>query len=365
MSLKILIVGAGAIGSLVGGKLAQSGANVTLVGRERFVSAVRQHGLRMRIGESTARVDNVRPAASIHEALWLAAEEKSSYDIAILTVKSYDSEEALVELAAASEANRTVIPAVLSLQNGVGNEEAIAARFGADKVIAGSITAPVEAPEPGLIYVKRPKFVVGLARWERNLDEQLFHQIGHELEAAGIGVTYYPSAQAMKWTKLLMNMMGNATSAILAQPPGQTFADPRIADLEIDGLREALSVMRAASIAPVNFGKYPLGMLAPFLRYAPKSLLRPVLRRIVGGARGGKMPSLYLDLAKGNVQNEILWYNGAVVRKGEEMGVVTPVNRVITHTLLQIAHNSTLWPQWQAKPDRLLTAVEMAAGHPY
>jgi 2-dehydropantoate 2-reductase len=359
MSLKILIIGAGAIGSLVGGKLAQSGAVVTLVGRERFVSAVRQHGLRMRIGDITERVDGARPVASINEALWLAAEDKMAYDVAILTVKSYDTEDALVELAAASEANQLPVPAVLSLQNGVGNEEAIAARFGADKVIAGAITAPVEAPEPGLIHVTRPKFVVGLARWDPHLDENLFQQIGQALDAAGISVTVYQAAQAMKWTKLLMNMIGNATSAILAQPPGRIFADPRLAGLEIDALREALAVMQAAGIAPVNVEKYPLGTLAPFLRYAPKFLLRPALSRVVGGARGGKMPSLYLDLARGNTQNEIIWYNGAVMRKGAEMGMATPVNRALTEIVLQIAENSALWSLWQNHPDRLVTAATL------
>ena len=115
-----------------------------------------------------------------------------------------------------------------------------------------------------------------------------------------------------------------------------TFADPRIANLEIDALREALRVMAAAGIPPLNMEKYPLGTLAPLLRFGPRALLRPALHRIVGGARGGKMPSLFLDLDAGKCGSEIGWYNGAIVRKGEEVGVETPVNLLLTQTVRQL-----------------------------
>jgi 2-dehydropantoate 2-reductase len=353
--VNILILGAGAIGCLVGGKLAQSGHAVTLVGRERLVTAIQARGLQMRMGETTEIIHNLRPVDSIHAAFWHAAEEKISYDLAILTVKSYDTVAILTEIASAIEANRQPLPAILSLQNGVGNEEAIAARFGADKVIAGTITAPVEVPEAGVIHVAKPKFVVGLARWEGFGDESLFGRVETSLNESGIRVTRYADARSMKWTKLLMNMIGNATSAILGQPPGVTFADQGVADLEIDALREALAVMRAAGIHPVDVEKYPLGRLAPLIRYAPKPILRPALRRIVGGARGGKMPSLYLDLEKGKRANEVDWLNGAVVRLGQAEGVETPVNQWLNQTVQHLAHHPQERSQWHGNPAKLMT----------
>ena len=176
--------------------------------------------------------------------------------------------------------------------------------------------------------------------------------------SAGIPTKVYEDALGMKWSKLLMNMIGNATSAILAEPPGVTFADPRIANLEIDALREALRVMTAANIRPLNVEKYPLGALAPLLRYGPRALLRPALHRIVGGARGGKMPSLFLDLEAGKRGSEIGWYNGSIVRKGEDVGVETPVNRLLTQTVLQLMAEPQLHAAWRGNFARLAAALE-------
>jgi 2-dehydropantoate 2-reductase len=351
--MNILILGAGAIGCLVGGKLAQSGHAVTLVGRERFVAAIQARGLQMRMGETTQVVHNLRPVDSIHAAFWHAAEEQIPYDVAILTVKSYDTAAVLTEIASAVEANRQPLPTILSLQNGVGNEEAIAARFGADKVIAGTITAPVEVPEAGVIHVAKPKFVIGLARWQGFSDEPLLGKVEQALIESGIRVTRYADARSMKWTKLLMNMIGNATSAILGQPPGVTFAEAGVADLEIDALREALAVMRAAGIRPVDVEKYPLGRLAPLIRYAPKAILRPALRRIIGGARGGKMPSLYLDLEKGKSASEVDWLNGAIVRLGQR--VATPINQLLNETVQHLAHHPQERAQWRKNSEKLIT----------
>lgn len=355
--MKILVIGAGAIGGLIGGKLAQSGQSVTLVGRSSFVGAVRKNGLRLQIGSTIHRVENTEPVASLAEALASAAIAKAPFDIAILTVKSYDTGETLQEMAAALDTYAQPLPYIVSLQNGVGNEEAISRIFGGQHTIAGTITAPVEVPEPGLVVVTKPKFVVGLAPWTQSPASLALEELSRSLTGAGVAVTLYADAQGMKWTKLLMNMIGNATSAILAVAPRHTFADSRIANLEIDALREALAVMAGAGIAPVNVDKYPLGSLAFFLRFAPKALLRPVLRGIVGGARGGKMPSLYLDLERGRRQNEVNWLNGAVVDKGRDLGIPTPVNHTLQEIVQQIAEDPAQWPAWQNNPAKLAAAV--------
>jgi 2-dehydropantoate 2-reductase len=352
--LKILIIGAGAIGSLVGGKLAQSGNRVTLVGRPRFVEAVRAQGLRIHQGDQTHVVTTLDVVPSLHDAAVLAVEHLDPYDLAILTVKGYDSGAALEELSLALNDNSLPTPLVLSLQNGVGNEDAIATLFGSRQTLAGTITAPVETPEPGLIHVTKPTFVIGLARWSAEQSDADVSAVQRLLEGAGIRVTVYADARSMKWTKLLMNMIGNATSAILAEPPAQTFADPGIANIEIAALREALAVMAAAEIAPVNVEKYPMGSAAPLLRYAPKFVLRPVLRQIVGGARGGKMPSLFLDLERGKTDNEVDLYNGAIVRQGERNGVPTPVNRALTAIVQELARNPAARAEWRGNHQRLI-----------
>ncbi|MXY92140.1 MAG: 2-dehydropantoate 2-reductase [Caldilineaceae bacterium SB0670_bin_27] len=360
-SLRILMIGAGAIGCFVGGRLASAGHAVTLVGRARTAAALQTRGLQLYAADGALElVPSVNAVASVQEAF------PDTYDIAVLAVKSYDTATVL-DLMAPLEA---LLPqAILSLQNGVGNEEQIAARFGPQRVLAGTTTAPVEVKEPGIVQVTKPNFAIGLADFPggsqdaaSNSLSPLLYSLSSSFSSAGLPTMVYDDAGSMKWSKLLMNMIGNATSAILAEPPGVTFADPRIADLEIDALREALRVMVAAGIRPLNVEKYPLRTLAPFLRWCPRPLLRTALHRVVGGARGGKMPSLFLDLEQRKRGSEVAWYNGAIVRKGVEVGVATPVNRLLTETVRQLAAEPQLRADWRGNFGQLAAAAAEEAG---
>ncbi len=360
-SLRVLIIGAGAIGCFVGGKLASAGHAVTLVGRARTAAALQTRGLELYAADGAVeRVPSVNAVASVQEAF------PDTYDIAVLAVKSYDTATVLDEMA---PLEALLPPAILSLQNGVGNEEQIAARFGPQQVLAGTITAPVEVQDPGIVQVTKPTFAIGLADFRGDGEDagsnslsSLLSSFSSSLSSAGLPAKVYSDARSMKWSKLLMNMIGNATSAILAEPPGVTFADPRIADLEIDALREALRVMAAAGIRPLNVEKYPLRTLAPLLRFGPRPLLRTALHRVVGGARGGKMPSLFLDLELRKRGSEVAWYNGAIVRKGVEVGVETPINRLLTETVRKLAAEPQLRAGWRGNFEQLAAAAREEAG---
>jgi 2-dehydropantoate 2-reductase len=90
-------------------------------------------------------------------------------------------------------------------------------------------------------------------------------------------------------------------------------------------------------------------------------LIRPVLRSQIGGARGGKLPSLQIDLQSGKAHTEVGWLNGAVARKGAELQVRTPVNQVLADVLNGLAANPGDIPAWRGNPARLLAAVKSAA----
>jgi len=356
--LNFLIIGAGAIGCLVGGKLAQQNHAVTLVGRPRFAQIVREQGLILREPTGSYAIRNLTVAGSLAEAF---AEGQPAYDLAIFTVKSYDTAKALVELSQAVRAANTALPVALSLQNGVGNEEEIAATVGSANLIAGSITTPVSVPQPGVIQISKAHYSVGLSPWHPALSTGILNATAKALQAAGFTVILYPDARGLKWTKVLMNLLGNAASAILDEAPRTLFAEPKLVDLEIDALRETLAVMRSAGIAPVNFDRYPFQWLAPLLRHLPKPVLRQFLRA-QAGARGDKMPSLQIDLSAGKRQSEVNWLNGAVVRLGQEKGVPTPVNQLLTETLVDLVQNQEKRAAWQHNHARLVAAVEAYRG---
>ncbi len=348
--MKALIIGAGAIGCLVGGKLAQAGHEVTLAARPGTAAIIRQQGVEMHDSRGRHHITAIAAAGSIAAAFHLAA-----YDLAILTVKSYDTATALNEFV---QVAGSAPPPVLSLQNGVGNEEALATALGGANVLAGVITTPVSVLGPAVVQVDKPAYTLGLSPWHADAPAPLVDATQTALTQAGFSVTRYADAQSMKWTKLLMNMMGNAVCAILDMTPAQEMAEDVLVDLEIDAWREALAVMQAANIRPANLGGYPFRLLAPLIRTLPKPLLRSALRVKAGGARGGKMPSLHIDLHSGRKQSEVAWLNGAVAKKGEEVGVRTPINRMLTDVLLGMIDDGERRARWRHNHARILLAAE-------
>jgi 2-dehydropantoate 2-reductase len=175
------------------------------------------------------------------------------------------------------------------------------------------------------------------------------------MSGAGLNTRLYPRAAGMKWSKLLTNLLGNATSAILDLAPAEIFAHTGLYRLEVEQLREALRVMKAMKIAVVDLPRTPVRLLALGARL-PAALSRPLLARAVGGGRGGKMPSFHIDLHSGRGQSEVEHLNGAVVRHGEAAGVETPVNRVLTETLSALTRREIPLESFAGNPERLIAA---------
>lgn len=344
--MRMLIIGAGAIGSFVGGKLVLAGHQVTLVGRPAFVQAVRQQGLRLTEAGATITV----PQVTAHTSLAEAFAQGQRYDLACLTVKSYDTDMAADELAAATNAP----PPVLTFQNGVGNEEKLAQRFTAAGVLSGAITSPVEVLEPGAVAVTHAGGI-GLAAMQPGAS---LAAADSALREAGFGVTLYDDYRSLKWSKLLMNMMANATCAILDWPPQRVFADQRLCALEVQALREGLAVMRAQLIPLARVGGYPLPLLAPLLNGLPAALWQPLLRRLAGRGRGGKMPSLHMDLSRGKGRSEVEVLNGAIARAGTQFGVPVPVNRTLYRLLMGLTRGELAWDDFRGQPQHLLAEVK-------
>ena len=80
----------------------------------------------------------------------------------------------------------------------------------------------------------------------------------------------------------------------------------------------------------------------------------PIFRRAILRARGGKRPSLHIDLDQGRDKSEVEFLNGAVARAGEKLGIPTPINRVLYETLIGIVRGQVDWSEYQSQADRLI-----------
>ena len=345
IKMRCLIVGAGAIGSLIGHRLARAGNAVTLVGREGYVAAVRARGLGLEEGGRVAWATNLRPVTHVDE---VAGEP---FDLVIFTVKAYDTAAAAEQTAPLARRGAPI----LVVQNGVGGEEIVAQVLEAT-ILSAVITLAVEVLEPGLVRLATAHGGLGLAP---TAPGQSVAECAQAFREAGFRVAIYPDHRAMKWSKLLLNIVANASPAILDMSPAEVFADRRLFALERAAFREALAVMRGLGLRPVPLPGYPVPLFAWALSSLPAFLMRPFLRKFIVRGRGGKMPSLHIDLAKGKGKSEVEYLNGAVVKYAQELGLDVPANRALHAVLMGIVRGEIPWEEYRGRPEKLLAAAEL------
>ncbi len=325
--------------------MAASGHSVTLLGRAKLAQTVKNNGLHLRWPNSSART--VHPAAieNLQDMPDLAAVE-----LVLFTVKSFDTAEAAKDLAGKLSPGARV----MSLQNGVGNEAILAKILPQQTIVAGSITLPVEVLQVGTIVVSKDKGGIGVAPVSAGA---VVADIAQALRKAGFAVAEYGDYRNLKWSKLLMNIISNAASAILDMPPGEATAQNCIFNLELAAMRETIAVMRAQGLEVVALPSYPLPLLAKALRWLPNVALRPILRPILIGGRGDKLPSLQLELRKGRNQSEVTVLNQAVANAARKVGLAAPVNNKLSEILQGIITGKIPWQTYRGKPETLCAKI--------
>jgi 2-dehydropantoate 2-reductase len=345
--LNILVMGAGAIGCFVGGSLAAQGHQVTLVGRPSLMERIAATGLTIRWPGKSKQTVFPKTETTITALT-------TTYDFILITVKAPDTAATVKQLARSIQPTEQTY--LVSLQNGIGNEEQLADHFSARQVIAGTITIPIQVTEPGVIEVSKAKGGLGLAPFGGSPP---VGELADALNRAGLVTETYVDYRAMKWSKLMLNIVNNASSAILDEPPAQIIACPDLFDLEIEALRECVRVMKAQAIDAVALPGYPVNWLARLVGawWLPRPVTRAILRPFLRSGRGAKMPSLQIDLAAGRATSEIGVLNGAIVAAGQQYGLATPVNRALTDILEKLVSKQLRWADYQHQPEKLIAAA--------
>ncbi|KAA9399141.1 ketopantoate reductase family protein [Haloarcula sp. CBA1130] len=223
--MDIVVVGAGSLGSLVGGLLARE-HDVTLVGREPHVGSVTEDGLSV-VGTEQFRV---HPSAQ--------TTVPASADLAVVTVKAYDTAAVAADLADCT------LDACLSLQNGMGNEARLAAEIDCP-VLAGTCSYGARLREPGTVaFTGRGDIVLG----DRNSGRSaVADDVGTAFRAAGLETTVAADMPTRLWEKLAVNAGINAVTA-LARVANGALADSPADAVAADAARETAAVAREQDI---------------------------------------------------------------------------------------------------------------------
>jgi len=293
---RVAVMGAGGVGCYYGAMLARAGREVALVGRAQHVDAVRSAGLRL---ETRAFDERVKVRASTE------ADAVRGAQLVLFSVKSPDTEAAGRAMAPFLERDA----AIVSLQNGVDNAERLAATLGRE-VIPAVVYVAVEMAGPGHVrHHGRGELVVGRAAQSAKLAE-LFG-------AAGVAVEVSDNVAGVLWGKLIVNCAYNALSAITQLPYGKLVQGAGIPEVMHDVVEECLAVARACGVGVVG------------------NMHEGVER--IAQTMPGQLSSTAQDLARGK-KTEIDHLNGIVVRKGEALGIPTPVNRTLA-ALVKLLEN--------------------------
>lgn len=290
--LRIAVMGAGAVGCFYGGMLARAGHAVTLVARPAHVQAMAARGLRMQ-GQG---FDEWVPLAASSDPAAVAGA-----DLVLFCVKSADTE-AAGRLMAPHLSSHAL---VLSLQNGVDNAERLQALLPAHAVAAAVVYVAVDMAGPGHVLHKGRGELVLAPASAGTMDSEVAAAI---LRAAGIPTEVSSAVREALWTKLVINCAYNAISAISQQPYGKTINAPGIAGVMQDAVNESLKVAAADG---VNLSASVHEAVARIAQTMP-----------------GQLSSTAQDLARAK-PSEIDYLNGHVVRRGQALGIPTPVNRTL------------------------------------
>ena len=339
--MRYIVHGAGALGSLIGGRLAESGAEVVLVGRRPHVEAINQQGLTILLPEGQRRIGNISAVESLAEIA------PRPDDLIFLTVKTGATAAAVQELRERFEETTPVF----CLQNGVRNEELAARRFLHVYGIMAGLCATLL--EPGVV-AQTLHNDIALGGYPLGCEE-LGQAVADRLRRAGFNVTTHESIMAVKWSKLVLNL-NNATLAIIDRHLQLATATPAIARFMADVEEEALHVLETAGISledPDNPYHLPrhiaeLRHLVPDPEKIDEAERLPIELRAY--------PSTWTDLYQQRGETEAGFFNGEIILLGEKHAIPTPLNS----TLLNVVENMAVEqaPPGRYTLDELMDLVE-------
>lgn len=299
--MKILILGAGALGSAMGGVLAEAGHDVWLITRNAaHVDAMVKNGLTLR----EAGVDRVvRLNASTD------ARDAGLADGVVVLVKSAQT----LDAARAAQTAVGEHTWVMSLQNGLGHEEILAQVFGQARVLAGKTYCGGQIIAPGHVIcgVKGKDTHIGeLAANSGGAISKRLQDIALTFNASGIETHMSDNIEGTMWDKLFINVATGALSGISRLPYGLLYQVPELAATAEAAVSEAMAVARAKG---VRFAlRHPLDAWHKAGAGLPFEFKASILQTLERG-----------------VTTEIDFINGSVVRLGAQLGVATPVNSAL------------------------------------
>ncbi len=308
----ILIAGAGAIGSFIGAMLHRNGHRVTMLGRQAHFAAAARTGLKITglFGDHLiSGLDLIDDASKL----------KGRFALILVTTKPYDT----AQIATAIADRLADDGLVVSLQNGLGNIEALAVRFGIARVLGGRVIFGAEMREPGTTHITvfADPIAIGPDPAQHGEAaptlEARAREIASMLDTAGVPTVAVSDIMPVIWNKLLYNAALNPLGALFGMTYGQLAGDrdlKLILDAVID---EAFAVASGLGVR---------------LQFADAAAYRAVFYgRLIPSTKDHR-PTMLGDL-RGRGRTDVDSLNGKIVELGDCLGLKAETNRILTRMI--------------------------------
>lgn len=294
--MKVCVLGAGSLGSTIGGALAQAGNEVHFVGRRAHMDAINEKGLIMvtPTGEEVA-----------HPIGHADTEGIGACDLVIVLCKAFDTKTTMEE--GKELVGKDTV--VMSLQNGLGAEDVLCEVVGAEHVIGGKTYIGGMLLEPGRVQATIPGKDTFIGELDGTLSDRV-KMIGSAFDQAGMHCIVSDNIMGVIWDKLLVNVATGAVCGITHLPYGDMYQEDKLVATAIAAVREGMDVAAKAGVS---------------LTYSDPM---DVLELARAGLPYDFKPSILQSLEK-HRSTEVGVINGAVVAQGAKYGVPTPVNEVL------------------------------------
>jgi 2-dehydropantoate 2-reductase len=304
--MRTLIYGAGAMGSLVGGLLAQN-YEVTLLGREQHMSTISETGLRITgLNDITVHPNAITDLTELPKNLLP--------ELIIITVKSYDTQNIIPEIQKIINDN-TII---LSLQNGLDNEHQLKNAFPDNTIVGGVTCHGITFLEPGHVYhAGTGETQIGVYGGENT---EKTNALANMLNDIGIKVDITDNIEGEIWAKVAVNASINPITAITGLKNGSLLKIPELTKLLEATCKEVIRVAKASKIS------------------LPSCNILEKTKNVVRNTAGNKS-SMLQDIERGK-RTEIDSINGAVAKIGLDHNTPTPVNESLTTLVKGIEANT-------------------------
>ena len=239
--MKILILGAGAIGGYVGGRLHQTGTDVTFLVRPARRQAIERDGLVIKStkGDITQKVKTV-----------LGAGEGGPYDIVMLTPKAYDLDSAIDAVAPAIGANTTVVP----LLNGMRHIDVLSAKFGAGKIVGGLARVGVAMGPDGTIHHTSPFAAISFGERDGRAPRASLKELDAAIKKSGVDGGLHANIVQDLWDKWIMLCSLASTNCLMRGSSGDILEADEGRAIVMETVEECRNTAAAAGCDPGEKG---------------------------------------------------------------------------------------------------------------